>query len=109
MCDFQYLKNTSMHIKNTSTTHAQDCRLFYAFSSVLDAVRFAHVSQMYLMADTWDACDVDCEAFGPTQQTPDGRLLFRGPRMAMVITWTAEYECVGIVCVLCGMFVAWQL
>lgn len=68
--------------------------MFYAFSSVLDAVRFAHVAQMYLMADTWNAADVDCEAFGPTQQTPDGRLLFRGPRMAMVITWTAEYECV---------------
>lgn len=31
---------------------------------------------------------------GPTEHMPDGRLIFRGPRMATAIHETVEYTCV---------------
>ena len=32
---------------------------------------------------------------GPTQHTPDGRLIFRGPRVAMAVHMSADYQCVA--------------
>ena len=43
------------------------------------------------MYTKWPSEGSDC--CGATEHTPDGRLLFFGPRVAMAVHETAEFEC----------------
>ena len=63
------------------------------FQQTLDAVRFAHAAQTRLLYTLWPNAGKDPMS-GPVQLTPDGRLLFYGPRVAMAIHETSEFECV---------------
>lgn len=65
-----------------------------AFSSTLDAVRCCHAAQAHILFTAWSP-----EAFvfsGATEHMPDGRLVFRGPRLATAIHETVEYRSVGL-------------
>jgi len=61
-------------------------RCTVSFGSVVDAVRFSHAAQVAMLFQTWpaDAAYVS----GATELAPDGRLLFRGPRIAMGVHTT---------------------
>lgn len=61
-----------------------------AFSSTLNAVRCAHAIQASLMSTQWPTESVSFS--GATEQMPDGRPIFRGPRMATAIHETVEYS-----------------
>lgn len=62
-----------------------------AFDDALHALRFCMVSQCYLML--CDSLHDPHELLGATEKTPDGRLLFRGPRVAMAMHQTNDYRC----------------
>lgn len=62
------------------------------FAVASDALRFAHAAQVRLLYTDWPVSDKELwRQFGPTEYTPDSRLLFHGPRMAMAIHETGEY------------------
>lgn len=70
-----------------------------AFDDALHALRFCMVSQCYLML--CDALHDPHELLGQTEKTPDGRLLFRGPRVAMAMHETSDYKCVWVIAGAC--------
>ena len=61
------------------------------FHSTLDALRFTHAAQVRLLYTKWpsELRDFYC---GPVEMTPDGRLLFAGPRVAMAVHETTDFE-----------------
>jgi len=64
-------------------------RFMLVFASTLDAVRCCHAVQAHILYTPWPA---EALVFsGPTEHMPDGRLIFRGPRMATAIHETVEY------------------
>lgn len=78
----------SMH--GVSEWHALQGRFMVAFSTTVDAIRFCHATQTYILYARWphDASDM----FGPTERLPDGRLLFKGPRVAMAVHETDDFR-----------------
>lgn len=61
-----------------------------AFASTLDAVRCCHAAQAHLLFTSWPPEAIVFS--GATEHMPDGRLVFRGPRMATAIHETIEYR-----------------
>lgn len=62
-----------------------------AFQHSIDAVRFAHAAQMKLLYTNWPNHARD-KACGPSEFTADGRVLFYGPRIAMAIHESTDFE-----------------
>jgi len=60
------------------------------FQQTLDAVRFAHAAQTRLLYTPWQNAAKDRHC-GAVEFTPDGRLLFFGPRIAMAIHETSDF------------------
>ncbi len=68
----------------------QQGRYMLAFPSAMDGVRFCHGLQLSLLFTRWPN---DLNGFeGAEEHGPDGRLVFRGLRVAMSIHDTAEYR-----------------
>mmetsp|Transcript_33172 Transcript_33172/g.93931 ORF Transcript_33172/g.93931 Transcript_33172/m.93931 type:complete len:1125 (+) Transcript_33172:118-3492(+) len=61
-----------------------------AFPSSMDGLRFCHMFQAMVMFSQWPS-DVD-KLFGPEENGPDGRHIFKGPRVAMVVHQGTDYE-----------------
>lgn len=55
----------------------------------MDALRFTHATQMLLVQADWPADAKDY--FGEVVRAPDGRLLFRGPRVCMAIHESPDF------------------
>ena len=63
-----------------------------AFPSAMDGVRFCHGLQLSLLFSRWPN-ELGHSGFeGPQEHGPDGRLIFRGPRVAMSIHNTTDYR-----------------
>ena len=62
-----------------------------AFASTLDAVRCCHAVQAHVLFTSWPPEAIVFS--GATEHMPDGRLVFRGPRLATAIHETAAYGC----------------
>jgi hypothetical protein len=71
-------------------------RFMLAFASTLDALRFCHAAQSNLLFSQWppEAQEVS----GAVETAPDGRLIFRGPRVAMAIHEAHDWRCAGCGC-----------
>ena len=65
-------------------------RCMLTFGKTVDAVRFCHAAQTNVLFHRWPPEALDM--CGPIEHTPDGRLLFRGPRVAMAVHETDDYE-----------------
>lgn len=65
-------------------------RCMLTFGKTVDAVRFCHAAQTNILFHRWPPEALDM--CGPIEHTPDGRLLFRGPRVAMAVHETDIYE-----------------
>lgn len=77
-----------------------------AFRQSLDAVRFAHAAQVRLMYISWHNAGKDLHC-GPMEFTPDGRLLFFGPRVAMAVHETSDFECaLPALKIVCGILLS---
>lgn len=60
-----------------------------AFASPIDALRFCHASQALLLRVPWPQ---DFSHYlGATETLSDGRVLFKGPRLAMAIHYSHDY------------------
>lgn len=64
-------------------------RFVVAFSHTVDAVRFCHAGQTSILYAHWPAAAH--EVSGGQQDMPDGRPLWKGPRVAMAVHETDEY------------------
>ncbi|KAL4419982.1 hypothetical protein ABPG75_007080 [Micractinium tetrahymenae] len=65
-----------------------------SFGSAVDAVRFCHSAQALLMYSQWGA---DCADYcGKTELAPDGKPIFKGPRVAMAIHQSCEFSTVSV-------------
>ena len=64
-------------------------RFVVAFSHTVDAVRFCHAGQTSILYAHWPAAAH--EVSGAQQDMPDGRPLWKGPRVAMAVHETDEY------------------
>ena len=65
-------------------------RCMLTFAKTVDAVRFCHAAQTNVLYHRWPPEALDM--CGSIEHTPDGRLLFRGPRVAMAVHETDDYE-----------------
>ncbi|KAL3147560.1 hypothetical protein ABBQ38_014613 [Trebouxia sp. C0009 RCD-2024] len=72
------------------SVNVQEGRCMLTFAKTVDAVRFCHAAQTNVLYHRWppEALDIS----GAIEHTPDGRLLFRGPRLAMAVHETDDYE-----------------
>ncbi|KAK9829405.1 hypothetical protein WJX72_005653 [[Myrmecia] bisecta] len=69
--------------------HEGQGKFMLACGSTLDALRFCHAAQTNILYTRWPPeAAIIC---GAVQTTADGRLLFRGPRVAMAVHETNEY------------------
>ncbi len=66
------------------------------FAKTVDAVRFCHAAQTNVLYHRWPPEALDM--CGAIEHTPDGRVLFRGPRVAMAVHETDDYEYVHSCC-----------
>ena len=65
-------------------------RCMLTFAKTVDAVRFCHAAQTNVLYHRWPPEALDM--CGSIEHTPDGRVLFRGPRVAMAVHETDDYE-----------------
>lgn len=78
----------------TSTQFEDDTAVF-AFADELNALRFCHTAQTGLLYDDWGAHPGrQSDVFGPVIYSADGRLVFAGPRVAMVLHRGGGFRCV---------------
>lgn len=65
-----------------------------AFGLAVDAVRFCHSAQALLMYSQWPA---DCAEYcGKTELAPDGKPVFKGPRVAMAVHQSCEFTTISV-------------
>ncbi|DBA77690.1 TPA: hypothetical protein ACH3X2_008392 [Trebouxia sp. C0005] len=72
------------------TVNIDEGRCMLTFAKTVDAVRFCHAAQTNVLYHRWPPEALDM--CGSIEHTPDGRLLFRGPRVAMAVHETDDYE-----------------
>ena len=62
-----------------------------AFTSTVDALRFCHTAQVLLMYSPWP--QAECGDYCGSEETaPDGKVTFKGPRVAMSIHESNDYS-----------------
>lgn len=83
-----------------TSTQFEDDAMVFAFGDELDALHFCHTAQMALLYDDWGAHPGrQVDVFGPVIHTADGRLVFAGPRVSMVLHRGGGYRCGRCNCV----------
>lgn len=71
-------------------TQTMQGNLGLAFEQAMDAVRFCHAAQMQLMYARWPPEAADF--YGQSVPSPDGRWVFHGPRVAMAIHESGDFQ-----------------
>jgi len=73
------------------TNHHRGCYLL-AFADSVDGIRFCHAAQALLMyQESWPGGDASSEWMGAMEKLPDGRPVFKGPRLAMAVHYSYDY------------------